>query len=66
MADTLRHSVPPTDHLGHQRASQPERSEDGTNFLLNPFVGWSIALLVSLLLWWGLWLAVSSLIPALV
>jgi hypothetical protein len=65
MAETLRHGTPPTDRLRHERVSQPERLEDSAKVSLTPVAGWSIALLVSLVLWWGLWLAVSSLVSAL-
>ena len=50
------------DYLRRERKSRPDRFEDQNNLLLNPVVGWSIALLVSAGLWWGIAVAVSSLV----
>jgi len=36
--------------------------EDETGERLNPIVGWSVVLLISLGLWWGLWRAITSLL----
>ena len=57
MANTLRHGTHPADDIRHEGISRPDHSEP-----LNPVVGWSIVLLISLGLWWGLWLAASSLL----
>jgi hypothetical protein len=53
---TLPHGTHGADWLRPERGSRPDRAE-----ALNPAAGWSIALLVSLGLWSGIWLAVSSL-----
>ena len=62
MANTLRHGTHPADDIRHEGISRPDRSEHETPEPLNPVVGWSIVLLISLGLWWGLWLAASSLL----
>jgi hypothetical protein len=54
------------DWLRRVRGLQSHRAEAETTLMLNPAMGWSMALLVSLGLWWGLWLAVSSLASVLV
>jgi hypothetical protein len=58
---TLQH----TDWLRHERALHPHRVQPGTSSRLAPAAGWSVSLLVSLGLWWGIWSAASSLISAL-
>jgi hypothetical protein len=65
MDDTLQHGTQPADHLQHERLSRPEQSEDGTSKPLDPALAWSIVLLVSLSLWWGLWRAISAVVSAL-
>jgi len=45
--------------------TRPDRSEREPTERLNPLVAWSIVLVGSLLLWWGLWLAISALVSAL-
>jgi hypothetical protein len=62
MANTLRPGTQPADDARHEGISRPDQSEHETPAPLNPVVGWSIVLLISLGLWWGLWLAVSSLV----
>jgi hypothetical protein len=42
--------------------SQPGRLEDDTGKPLNPIVAWSIVLLATVALWWGLWAVISSLL----
>jgi hypothetical protein len=59
-SDVLRHGNFPADYARRQRKSRPDRVLDQNNLLLNPLVGWSIALLVSAG-WWGIEVAVSSL-----
>jgi hypothetical protein len=61
---TLRQGTQPSDYLRRARVSRPEREEHRSSLPLNPVGAWSIALLTSLGLWWGLWLAVSSLASA--
>jgi hypothetical protein len=58
---TFPHAIYGADRLRHERGSRPDRAEPGTTIPLNPAAGWSIVLLVSLGLWWGIWRAVSSL-----
>ena len=65
MDDTLRHGTETADYGQHEAISRPDRSIHEFLEPLNPVVGWSIALLVSLALCWGLWMVVSSLVPAL-
>ena len=62
MADTLRHGTHPADDARHEGILWPDQSEHKTPEPLNPVVGWSIVLLVSLALWWGLWRVISSLL----
>ena len=61
-SDVLRHGNFPADYARRQRKSRPDRVLDQNNLPLNPLVGWSIALLVSAGLWWGIEVAVSSLV----
>ena len=61
-SDALRHGAYSADYLRRERISRPDRLENRTTVPLNPVVGWSIALLVSFALWWGIWLAVSALV----
>lgn len=61
----MRHSKHPADDERYEGVSWPDRSDHKTSEPLNPFVGWSIVIVISLGLWWGLWLGVSSLISAL-
>ena len=56
--DVLCHGNFPADYARRQR---PDRVLDQNKLPLNPLVGWSIALLVSAGLWWGIEVAVSSL-----
>ena len=72
--DTLRHRTATADYRQREAISRPDRSVHELLEPLNPVVGWTIALLVSialwwglfsLALWWGLWMVVSSLVPAL-
>jgi len=58
---TLPHGIHSADWLRQERGPRPDRAEARTTLTLNPAAGWSIALVVSLGLWWGIWLAVSSL-----
>ena len=58
---TFPHGIYGADWLRQERGSRPDGAEAGTTITLNPAAGWSIALVVSLGLWWGIWLAVSSL-----
>jgi hypothetical protein len=61
-SDVLRHGNFPADYARRERNSRPDRVLDQNNLPLNPLVGWSIALLVSAGLWWGIEVAVSSLV----
>jgi hypothetical protein len=63
-SDALRHGTYSADYLRRERISRPDRLQNRTIVPLNPVVGWSIALLLSLSLWWGIWLAVSALASA--
>jgi hypothetical protein len=65
MDDTSRHGTRVADHPEHSASRRPERLENGPGEPLNPVVAWTIVLLGSLLLWWGLWWAISTLISAL-
>ena len=58
---TFPHGIYGADWLRQEQRSRPYRAEAGTTITLNPALGWSVALVVSLGLWWGIWLAVSSL-----
>jgi hypothetical protein len=60
-SDVLRRGNFSADYARRQRKSRPDRVLDQNNLPLNPLVGWSIALLVSAGLWWGIEVAVSSL-----
>ena len=61
-SDVLLHGHFPADYLRRRQRSCPNRVEDQKNSLLNPLVGWSIALLISAGLWWGIEVAVSSVV----
>ena len=63
--DKFRHGTLPAEDEGHDGVYRRDRSEPEASEPLNPFVGWSIALVISLGLWWGLWRAIASLITAL-
>src|SRR5262252_8887295 len=65
MADMLSHGTRSADYLRHERVSRSERLEGGSSEPLNPVVAWSIVLLGSFLLWWGVWEAISALVSAL-
>ena len=65
MANTLRPGTHPAADARHEGILRPGQSEHETPEPLNPVVAWSLILLVSLLLWWGLWLAISLLVSAL-
>jgi hypothetical protein len=58
----LQHGNLSADYLRQERKSRPDRAQHQNNLPLNPAIGWSIALLVSAGLWWGIVDAVSSLI----
>jgi hypothetical protein len=60
--DVLLHGHFPADYLLREQASRPDRVEHQKNSLLNPLVGWSIALLISAGLWWSIGVAVSSVV----
>jgi hypothetical protein len=60
-SDVLRHGNFPA-YARRQQKSRPDRVLDQNNLPLNPLVGWSIALLVSAGLWWGIEVTVSSLV----
>jgi hypothetical protein len=51
--------------LRQERASQLDRTGAETSFSLVSAAGWTVSLLVSLGLWWGIWSAASSLVSAL-
>jgi hypothetical protein len=53
------------DYLEHERRSRLGGWRKFATLLLNPAAAWGIALLTTLTLWWGIWLAVSSLVSAL-
>ena len=63
--DTLQRGIRPAEYEGHDGVSRTNRSEHKTSEPLNPVVGWSIALIVSLGLWWGVWQTIASLISVL-
>ena len=63
--DTLQRGIRPAEYEGHDGVSRTDRPEHKTSEPLNPVVGWSIALIISLGLWWGVWRAIASLISAL-
>ena len=62
VANTFRQGAQRADYLHHARVSQ--QREHRSSSPLNPAAAWSISLLTSLALWWGIWLAVSSLVSA--
>ena len=61
-SNVLLHGHLPADYRRREQISRPNRAEDQKNSLLNPLVGWSIALLISAGLWWSIGVAVSSVI----
>ena len=61
-SDVLLHGHFAADYLRREQTSRPNRVDDQKNSLLNPLVGWSIALLISAGLWWGIEVAVSSVV----
>jgi hypothetical protein len=61
-SDVLLHGHFPADDLRREQISRRNRVEDQKNSLLNPLVGWSIALLISAGLWWSIGVAVSSVV----
>ena len=52
-SDPLRHGAHPTNDGRHEGTSRLDRSEHETTEPLNPIVGWSIVVLISLALWGG-------------
>lgn len=60
--DTLRRGTQPANNKSSEGILRPDQSEHRTSEPLNPFVGWSIALIVSVGLWWALWRAISLLV----
>ena len=60
--DTLQRGIQSADRRQHNRISQPKRLDDETGKPLNPVVAWSIVLLATVALWWGLWAVISSLL----
>ena len=60
--DVLLNGHFPADYLRQEKISRPNQVEDPKNSLLNPLVGWSIALLISAGLWSGIVGVVSSLV----
>ena len=61
-SDVLHHGNLSADYLRQEPKSRPDRAQHQNNLLLNPAIGWSIVLLVSAGLWWGIVDAVSSLV----
>jgi len=59
-SDVLHYGNLSADYLGRERKSRPDQVQHQNNLLLNPAIGWNIALLVSVGLWWGIVDAVSS------
>jgi hypothetical protein len=59
--DTLRRGTHRAYDERSEGIARPDRSEHEIPEPLNPVVGGTIILLISLALWWGLWLAISSL-----
>ena len=66
VSDTLRQGAPaqPTDYRQSWQLLTADRRKDRSDLPLNPAAAWSIALFTSLALWWGTWLAISSLVSA--
>jgi hypothetical protein len=66
VSDTLRLGAPAqrTDYRQSWQLSTADRRKDGSDLPLNIAAAWSIALSTSLALWCGIWLAISSLISA--
>jgi hypothetical protein len=58
----MRRGIRRAYHRQPEQKSQPERLENETGEPLNPIVGWSIALLISVGVWWCLWLTITSLV----
>ena len=61
-SDVLRHGHFPADYRGGSEHRALIELTIRTICLLNPLVGWSIALLISAGLWWGIEVAVSSVV----
>jgi hypothetical protein len=61
-SNVLLHGYFPAHYLRREQISRRNRLEDQKNSLLNPLVGWSIALLMSAGLWWSIGVAVSSVV----
>jgi hypothetical protein len=51
-------------HQGGESISRSDRDHHETIVPLNPAAAWSIAIMVSSGLWWGIWVAVSSIASA--
>ena len=64
MDDTWRRGIHHVDEEHREGIARPDRKHEFPE-RLNPVVGWSIALIVSLGLWWGILAAVSSLVSTL-
>jgi type VI protein secretion system component VasF len=64
VGDTLRQGAQRRDYLQSWQLLSADRRKDRSDLPLNPAAAWSIALFTSLALWWGIWLAVSSLVSA--
>jgi hypothetical protein len=64
VGDTLRQGPQRTDYLQSWQLSTADLRKDRSDLPLNPAAAWSIALFTSLALWWGIWLAASSLVSA--
>ena len=64
VGDTLRQGAQRRDYLQSWQLLSADRRKDRSDLPLNPAVAWSIALFTSLALWWGIWLAISSLVSA--
>jgi hypothetical protein len=66
VGDTLRQGAPAqrTDYLQSGQLLTVDRRKDRSDLPLNPAAAGSIALFTSLALWWGIWLAISSLVSA--
>lgn len=61
-SNVLLHGHFPADYRRREQISRSNRVEDQKNSLLNPLLGWSIALLISAGLWWSIGVAVSSVV----
>jgi len=61
-SDPLRRGAHLANHGRHEGTPRFDRSEHETTEPLDPIVGWSIVVLISLALWWGVWAIISSLL----